>query len=67
MIMMYTKSCPKYGGVRTTVLSAGPDGVVGVNAVETMFNAAPSSIDKLQALQVRGKQVKQVHTQFYLE
>tara|TARA_B100001094_G_scaffold222835_2_gene216928 strand:+ start:16569 stop:22610 length:6042 start_codon:yes stop_codon:yes gene_type:complete len=43
------------GGIRTTVLSAGPDGVVGVNAVETMFNASPSSIDKLQSLQVRGR------------
>ena len=49
------KIMSEISGVRTTVLSAGPDGVVGVNAVETMFNAAPSSIDKLQALQVRGR------------
>ena len=42
-------------GGANTILSAGPDGIVGVNAVETMFNASPSSIDKLQALQVRAR------------
>ena len=42
-------------GVRNTILSVGPDGVVGVNAVETLFNTAPTSIDKLQALQVKGR------------